>query len=446
MNPPLEPGARVAIVGSGVSGLVAAHLLRDRFEIDVFEADERIGGHVYTVDERDARGRSHAVDTGFIVFNDVNYPRFCALMDELGVASQPSDMSFGVRCEASGFEYSGTGFTGLFAQKRNVLRPSHWGMVREILRFFREAPRLLAGEPDLDRTLRDYLDEHGYGRRFVEQFIVPMGAAIWSATRDRILQFPAVQFVRFFNHHRMLQVRGRPAWRVLRGGSRTYVEALTRPFRDRIHTSTPVLRVERRADGVDLRTNRGPASFDAVVLAVHSDQALRMLGDPRPAEREILGAVGYQANDLQLHTDVRVLPRARRARAAWNVHLPADAATARSADPVAVTYDMNTLQSLAPAADARFLVTLNRPDLPDAATVRRSLRYEHPVFDAAAVRAQARHREISGVDRTYYCGAWWGYGFHEDGVRSGERVAHQMGARTLLPVIHDDARDRGAVA
>lgn len=416
---------KVAIVGTGVSGLVAARRLHGEHDITVFEADDRVGGHVHTHD-LNAGGRAFAVDTGFIVFNERTYPGFCALLDELGVASQPSAMSFSVRDERNGLEYNGHDLDTLFAQRRNLLRPSFWRMIADILRFNRQARELLVDGDD-DLTLGEYLDRGRWSRAFLERYILPMGAAIWSSGTAGMRAFPARAFVRFFENHGMLSVDDRPTWRVVRGGSRAYVEALVRPFRERIRSSSPVVAVRRGAEQVDV-TVRGspPERFDAVVLAVHSDQALAMLDDASAAERDVLGAIPYQTNEAVVHTDERMLPRAPRARAAWNYHV-----TGSDDLRAAVTYDMNVLQGL--DAPVRFLVTLNHVASIDPRRVLRRIVYHHPVFTPAALAAQRRHGEISGMRRTVYCGAYWGYGFHEDGHRSGVLAAEQILRMAALP-------------
>ena len=409
---------RLAIVGTGIAGLAAAHRLHPSHDITVFEAGDHIGGHTHTHDI-ELGGRNWAIDTGFIVFNDWTYPNFIALMNELGVESQPSSMSFSVRCEKTGLEYNGTTLNTLFAQRRNLFSPSFHRMIRDILRFNREAPGFLETGDDHTR-LGDYLSAQGYRQEFREHYIIPMGAAIWSAAPGDMLDFPARYFIRFFHNHGMLSVDERPQWRVIRGGSRSYVEPLTAPFRERIHLNTPVMRIVRDEQGVTVQTATGSeARFDAVVLACHSDQALAMLDEPTQAEREILGAIPYQENETILHTDASVLPRARRAWAAWNYHIPREAR-----DRVAVTYDMNILQGL--EAPETFCVSLNYRDRIDPARILKRLTYHHPAYTPAGIAAQARHAEISGVNRTYYAGAYWGFGFHEDGVKSGLRVAEQI--------------------
>lgn len=401
---------KIAVVGTGIAGNVAAWKLAQEHEVTVFEADTRIGGHTNTVDV-ELDGRSWAVDTGFIVFNDWTYPNFIAILEELGVAWQDSDMSFSVKHERTGLEYNGTSLNALFAQRSNLFRPSFLGMIRDILRFHREAPALLA--PDApDVPLGEWLDREGYGRAFQEHYVVPMGSAIWSATQERMRQMPAKFFVRFFKNHGMLSVDDRPVWRVIQGGSREYVNRLVAGHWDRIHLDSPVEAIRRFPDHVRVKVRgQEPQAFDHVFLACHSDQALAMLEDPSDAEREVLGAIAYQANEAVLHTDASVLPRRRLAWAAWNYHL-----LERPERPAAVTYNMNILQGL--DAPETFCVTLNHTEAVDPARVIDTYHYTHPVFTPEAVAAQARHREVNQGRRTSYCGAYWRNGFHEDGVVS----------------------------
>ena len=408
---------KIAVVGSGVSGLVAAWLLHPAHEVTVFEADARIGGHVHTVPVRGPDG-DWAVDTGFIVFNDRNYPLFCRILDRLGVASRAGDMSFSVHEEATGLEWNGSGLGGAFAQRRNLLRPAHLRMLMEVLRFHREARDLLAdGE---ETRLGTWLDARGYSPVFRARFLIPMAAAIWSADPERILDGPARSFARFFHNHGMLAVEGRPRWRTVAGGSARYVERLTEGFRGRIRTGTPVAGIRRLPDRVRITPAGGPPEeFDHAVVAAHSDQALRMLEDPSDAERGVLGAIPYQPNDTVLHTDASALPRSPRARACWNAFVP-KAPRGR----VTVTYDMNRLQGL--AARETYCVTLNRPEAAAPDRVLGRYLYHHPVYTTAAPAAQARWEEVNGVRRTWYCGAWWGHGFHEDGVRSAVAVARRL--------------------
>lgn len=424
---------QLAIIGTGISGALCAALLAGEHEITVFEAGDHVGGHTNTVDV-ELDGRRFAVDTGFIVYNDWTYPNFTRLLEKLCVATQPSDMSFSVRCERSGLEYCGSTLNALFAQRSNLLRPSFHRMIRDILRFNKEAPELLESA-DESLQLGEYLDARGYSREFLEHYILPMGGAIWSAEARRMRSFPARYFVQFFQNHGMLSVDERPQWRVVRGGSQRYMQALTRGFRDRIRVRTPVASIRRFDDHVEVTSKGSPPNgsmrerFDHVVIAAHSDQALAMLADASSAEREVLGAIPYQPNEAVLHTDSSVLPRRKRAWASWNYHLGASGPEAG----VAVTYWMNRLQSL--DAPAEFCVTLNDVSRIDPARVIRRIRYHHPVYTVAGVAAQKRWGEISGIGRTHFCGAYWGFGFHEDGVKSALAVARSFG-RTLedLPV------------
>jgi uncharacterized protein len=406
---------RIAIIGSGISGMVVGSRLHRDHDITVFEAGAHVGGHTHTHDI-EWQGRHYAIDTGFIVFNDWTYPRFISLLEELGVGYRDSNMSFSLRDERTGLEYNGTSLNSLFAQRRNLFRPSFLRMIADILRFNRQCRELLAGNDDA-LTLGQYLDANGYSRAFREQYIVPMGMSIWSATERAMLSFPARFFVEFFDNHGFLNVDNRPVWQAVKGGSREYARRLTAPFLDRIRLETPVLAVRRNPAGVTVRTHAGTERFDQVFFACHSDQALRILEDASEAERAILGAFPYQENEAILHTDDSILPRRPLARAAWNFHL-LDVRDNRDRDRVALTYDMNILQSL--DAPVKFLVTLNRGADIDPAKVLRTLFYHHPVYLPAGVAAQKRRAEISGVNRTFYCGAYWRYGFHEDGVVSAE--------------------------
>ncbi len=414
---------RVAIVGSGVAGLVCAHRLRRDHSITLFEADARIGGHVHTVDV-ELDGAPYAVDTGFIVYNEQNYPGFTRLLAELGVATRPSDMSFSVSCERSGIEWGSRGLGSLLADPRNLGRPRFLRMLRDLRRFFGEAPELLASEaPKL--SLADWLGSGGYSRDFVDLYLIPMGAAIWSADPERFLRFPARAFVRFFANHGLLAARGAPPWRVVAGGSRSYVEALVEPFRHRVRTATPVRRIRRTADGVELRTDADVEHFDRVVLAVHSDQALAMLDDANDLERSVLGAIRYQENDAVLHTDASLMPRHVRAWSSWNYRVPANAGEVPSR--ALVTYDMKRLQGL--RASEQLLVTLNATERIDPSRVVAKIAYHHPIFDTDAMAAQQLHAEIDGRGGVHFAGAYWGWGFHEDGLQSAIAVCERIGAR-----------------
>lgn len=415
----IAPGQRIAIVGSGIAGLTSAYLLARRHQVTVFEASDWVGGHTHTVDVEVA-GKSWAIDTGFIVCNDWTYPNFLKLLAQLGVERQASEMGFSVHAERDGLEWAGGSLDQVFAQRRNLLRPRFVRMLLEILRFNREAAALIDSDQG-ELTLGDYLKIHGYSAMFRDYYIVAMGAAIWSCSVSDMLAFPARFFVTFFRNHGLLSVNNRPQWQVLKGGSRAYVAPLTRSFADRIRLNTPVRAVQRRADGVDIVTDAGTEGFDAVVFACHSDQALALLGAAAtPAEREILGAIPYQENDVVLHTDVRLLPAARKTWSSWNYRLPET-----PGNRVQLTYNMNILQSL--ASSETFCVTLNQSMQIDPARVLGRYTYHHPVYTLNGMRARARRDEISGVNRSYFCGAYWHNGFHEDGVTSALAVAAKFG-------------------
>lgn len=409
---------KIAIVGSGIAGNVAARRLHVDHDITVFEAASHIGGHTHT-HAVELGGRQFQVDTGFIVFNEWTYPRFCALLDELGVASQASSMSFSVRNDAAGLEYNGTTINTLFAQRRNLLRPSFLSMVRDILRFNRQAPRLLEHASG-ELPLGELLARGGYGRSFIDHYIIPMGAAIWSTNPGSMFRFPARFFVRFLMNHGMLSIDARPVWRTITGGSARYVDPLVAPFRDRILLDTPVESIRRQPGSVFVKARaRDEQRFDAVFLACHSDQALKLLSDASAAEREVLGAIPYQRNEAVLHTDARLMPRRRLAWACWNYH-----SLTGHEGPLALTYNMNMLQGL--DAPEQLLVTLNRGEAVDPEKVILRASYQHPVFTPESVAAQARHRELNGYHGTYYCGAWWRNGFHEDGVASAETALNHF--------------------
>ncbi|MEM7480218.1 MAG: FAD-dependent oxidoreductase [Acidobacteriota bacterium] len=412
---------KIAIIGGGISGLTAAYLLHRQHKIRLFEAG-KIGGHSDTV-EVDGEG----VDLGFIVYNEKTYPLFTGLLAELRVDTQPSEMTLSVREEGRALEWNGSTLRQVFGQPRNLLRPSHWSMVRDILRFHRKADAYLL-ESD-DTTLGDALDRDRYSTVFAERYLLPMIGAVWSTPPGDMRRFPLRPLIAFLANHGMLQVNHRPQWRTVRGGSRRYVEALTATFRDRICDHTPV-RWIRRGDretggaGITVRAaGREPERFDQVILAVHSDQALRLLADPSPAEKSILGAIPYRPNDTILHRDLRMLPERRQLWASWNVSTRGDGSG--DSGGVRVTYWMNRLQNL--TSERPLCVTLNRTDEIEPVQVLERRTFSHPQFDGPALAAQRRWREISGVAGTHFCGAYWGYGFHEDGVRSAVRVADALG-------------------
>ena len=412
---------RIAVIGAGVSGLTAAWLLAEKHEVQVFEAGDYAGGHTNT-EQVEAGGRTWPVNTGFIVFNDWTYPNFIKLMDRLGVPSEVSDMSFSVDCSSTGLQYNGTRLNTLFAQRRNLVNLPFLKMVREILRFNKETRAdLEAGNINNEETLGQYLKRNGYSRYFRNYYIVPMGAAIWSAPEIVLEQFPIRFFLQFFNNHGMLSVENRPIWRVISGGSAQYVTRMMERLGDATHLSSPVVKVVRDEDGVTVSVRGQEHHFDQVIFGCHSDQALAMIADPTDKELDILGAMGYQNNDVVLHTDTSVLPDNRRAWAAWNYFIPA-----HSTEPVSVTYNMNILQNFHDAPET-FCVTLNRSrDIAPDKVIKR-FGYAHPVFTLDAVAAQERYDEIGNRNRTHFCGAYWFNGFHEDGVRSALRVTRAFG-------------------
>jgi len=410
----------IAIVGSGIAGLTCAYLLGRRHDVTVFEADDRIGGHTHTVNVT-MDGCDYAIDTGFIVFNDWTYPNFIRLLGQLGVSSRPTEMSFSVTDPDTGLEYNGNNLDSLFAQRRNLFSPGFWGMLRDILRFNKQARRDLAEQRiSGDTTLDDYLKAGGYGERFILHYIVPMGAAIWSMPMAEMLNFPLQFFVRFFENHGLLSVNNRPQWRVIEGGSSAYIPPLTACFKERIRLNCPVNRIDRNEHGVMIHSPAGIEHFDKVVLACHSDQALRLLGSPGRAEREILGALPYADNEVVLHTDTRLLPTRKRAWASWNYRLGGAGHTQAT-----VTYDMNILQGI--QSDTTFCVSLNQSAGISPSKVLGRFTYAHPQYSLAAVAAQRRWAELDGVQHTHYCGAYWANGFHEDGVVSALRVAAAFG-------------------
>ncbi len=414
---------RIAIVGTGISGLVCAHLLGARHDVTVFESDARPGGHTNTVTV-EVEGDVHHVDTGFLVYNERNYPGLVTLFDRLGTATKPSDMSFSVSDEVTGVEWKGTSPSTVFAQRRNLVRPAFLRMLRDIGRFNGIARTLLEGPADHSVTIADLLAAHRWSPQFTEWYLTPMGASIWSADPTTFFDMPAVTFARFFDNHGLLGLGNQPAWRTVTGGARTYVEAILGPLGDRVRLSSPVEKVTRGDDGVELVTPRGAEHFDQVVVATHGDQALAVLSDPSRQEREILGAFRYQPNRATLHTDERLLPRNRRAWASWNYHR-----IEPRPEVATLTYRLASLQGV--NARSELLVTLNRDDAVREDRVIETFDYAHPVFDAAAIAAQARHDELSGVRRTWFCGAYWGYGFHEDGLQSAARVCRRLDGSTL---------------
>lgn len=411
---------KIAVVGSGIAGLGSAWLLSREHEVTVFEANDYVGGHTHTHDIELAE-RSYRVDSGFIVCNPDHYPHFFRMLGELGVETQPTTMSFALRNERSGLEYNATDLNRMFVQRRNLLSPRFWSMVRGILKFYREAPALL-DLPDGGPDLGDYLAMNGYSDAFRDDHLIPMASALWSSPSAQILKFPAKYLVAFMANHQMMVTSDRHPWRVVRGGSNSYVQAMLAQRKFVVRTSTPVRSVRRDAEGVNVDIAGATERYDQIVFACHSDQALALLGDASVAEREILGAIGFQHNETVLHTDIRLLPKRRKAWAAWNALVLDDAR-----DACTVTYDMSQLQGI--QAPENFCVTLNCSERIDPARILKRMSYAHPVYTRASVAAQTRRAEISGQRRTWYAGAYWGWGFHEDGMRSAVDVATALGVR-----------------
>jgi predicted NAD/FAD-binding protein len=412
---------KIAIIGTGISGLTAAYLLNRKHEITVFEAGNTIGGHTATVDITMPDGEHQAIDTGFIVYNEWTYPNFIKLLAQLGISGQKTEMSFSVHDDHSGLEYGGNNLNTLFTQRLNLLKPSFLRMVRDILRFNKSSiADMDAGHLSPDITLGEYLAKNDYSKEFSAHYLVPMGAAIWSASTKTMFEFPLLFFVRFLKNHGLLSISERPQWYVIPGGSREYLAPLTKDFCSRIHVSTPVTSIVRDGEGVSITSHRGCENFDAVIIASHSDQALAMLQDPSQQEREILSAIPYQANDVVLHTDARLLPKHKRAWSSWNYHL-----TATEQSHAVLTYDMNILQGL--KSTHTFCVTMNHTAAIDPSKILRQFSYSHPVFTLAGMQAQQRWHEINGTNHTWFCGAYWRNGFHEDGVASALRVCEAFG-------------------
>jgi predicted NAD/FAD-binding protein len=411
---------RVAVIGAGISGLAAAALLSRRHRVDLFEQERRLGGHTNTV-VVDGPNGTVALDTGFLVHNDRTYPNLVRLFAELGVATRDSDMSFAVSCRQSGLEYSSRGANGFFAQRRNLIRPSHLFLLREIVRFNREAPALLEA-PDADRqTLGDFLDSRRFDEGFTHRYLLPMASAIWSASLDAIRSFPALTLIRFFDNHGLLSLTAQPTWKVVAGGSHTYIPKLVAQLSGDIHQGASIHAVQRSEDAVTLTFRDRPSMrFDEVVFACHGDQVLPLLADPSDRERDVFSAFTTTTNVAWLHTDGSMLPAQARARASWNYRL-AGAADA----PPTVTYDLNRLQGL--TTPDQYCLTLNPDGGIDERQVLRRFVYRHPLYTAQAIQAQRRWDDVSGVNRTHYCGAYWRYGFHEDGLYSALRVARALG-------------------
>ncbi|MGX9462307.1 NAD(P)/FAD-dependent oxidoreductase [Shewanella sp. A14] len=416
----------IAVIGTGISGLTCAHLLSREHNVTVFEANDYIGGHTATVDVEVA-GKSYAIDTGFIVFNDRTYPLFEKLMTQLKVKSLPTEMSFSVNNAITGLEYNGHNLWSMFAQRRNLLRPSFYTFLGEIVRFNNGCKAIYDADNYPSASLGEYLDQQGFSAFFCEHYILPMGAAIWSASIHDMRAFSLRFFIRFFQHHGLLNINDRPQWYVLEGGSRSYIPPLTAPFKERIHLNSPITGIKRSSEGVHIQVANGEwQPFDDVVLTCHSNQALAMLTDPSQDETDVLGPMAYQNNEVVLHTDINVLPKRKAAWASWNYRLDGENELDVAQRPASVTYNMNILQLL-PKDAPTFCVTLNQTDLIDDAKILRKFNYAHPVFNDASMKSQAKRSLINGKHNTYYAGAYWHNGFHEDGVRSAVEVCNLFG-------------------
>jgi predicted NAD/FAD-binding protein len=436
----MNKNRRVAVIGSGISGALAAWLLRDQCEVRLFEAEERFGGHTHTY-VADEGGREVAVDTGFMVFNRPNYPLLTALFEHLGLQTYPTDMSFSASFDQGRFEYAGRDLNGLFGQRGNLLKPRFWALLASILRFNKIAQKTLQAPPDPGLTLDRFLDEAGFGRAIRDQYLYPMAAAIWSCPRGEIGAFPALTFLKFFNNHGLVQLSGRPKWETVEGGSSRYMDRLIGDLGERAQAGTAVVAVARREPHVEVRLADGRVEhFDDVVLACHTDQARRVLQHAHPGERAILDAVRYQANRVILHRDASLMPRERRVWSSWNY---LSGATRDEVSAVSVTYWMNSLQRLATSHD--YFVSLNPLIEPDAAEVVAEFSYDHPMFNLDALNAQRQLQRIQGRDRIWFAGAWTGYGFHEDGARSGVEVARALGAHVPWEQQVEASRDLASI-
>jgi predicted NAD/FAD-binding protein len=417
---------KIAIIGSGISGLTAAYVLNQQHDIVVYESADRLGGHTATIDI-EYEEKSYAIDTGFIVFNDWTYPNFKKILKQIGVDYQPTTMGFSVTCENTGLEYSGGSLNTLFAQRRNLLNIQHWRMIRDILRFNKESlSDVDSGGEYLEMTLGEYLTKKNYSDAFMDNYLIPMGAAIWSATTKVMKGFPLQFFVRFFRNHGLLSIKDRPQWHVIKGGSRSYIEPLVSGFKDSIRLSSGIKEITRNESNVTITTVHGDTEiFDQVVIASHSDQALSMLTDPSEQEKAVLGAIAYQPNEVVLHTDTALLPQRKSTWSSWNYRILKEQVSSPDALPV-LTYDMNILQSI--DSNTTFCVTLNKTDAIDPKKILGVYEYSHPVFSMEAIAAQQQWSTINGVNNTWFCGAYWANGFHEDGVVSALKVTERLGA------------------
>lgn len=415
----IDTNKKIAIVGTGISGLVTAYLLAPDNDIHIYESNDYIGGHTNT-ESLQTKGHKYNIDTGFIVFNDRNYPNFTKLLRKINIKSQPAPMTFSVSCDETGLEYNGTSLNGLFSQRINLFRMSFHKMLFDIYRFNNDAKKFLKNDNELDLSFSSFLQRGKYGNKIRDFYIYPMASSIWSEDPDKIANAPFHFFARFFENHGMLNINDRPQWRVIQGGSQEYVKKLTADFKNRIRLNCPVRNIRRENNNVKIQSSNKEETFDYVIIATHSDQALSLLSDPTKKEKDILGNINYQKNEVLLHRDSSVLPKNKRAWASWNYHK-----TRNKLSHACVTYNMNMLQSI--ESDETFCVSLNYKNNIDPSKIIKSIDYDHPIISREAINAQLRHHEINGANRTFYCGAYWGNGFHEDGVNSALTITKQFG-------------------
>ena len=412
---------KIAIIGSGISGLTAAYLLHDEHELTLYEANDYIGGHTHT-HELEFEGKTWRVDSGFIVYNEKTYPNFIKLLRKLKIVSQKSSMGFSIKAPYKQLEYSGSSLNALFAQRRNLFRPSFYMMIKDVLRFNRVAKSELEGLVE-SMTIKEFLKQNKFSKQFIENYIIPMGAAIWSTSAEKTIEMPALFYIRFFQNHGLLQINNRPQWWVIKGGSKSYIEKIKKGFEKQIRLSSPVKKIIRHKNEVEVcfgKNGERSNKFDKVIIATHSDQALQILDNPNAKEKEILGALPYQENEALLHTDESILPKKKQTWSSWNYFLNEDTKV-----PVTLTYSMNILQSL--TAKTHFLVTLNNSGNIDPKKILKKLTYQHPLYTVEGVKSQKEKHLISGKNNTFYCGAYWGNGFHEDGVVSALDVCKFFG-------------------
>ena len=419
---------KIAVIGSGISGMTCAHLLAPHHDVHLFESASRLGGHTNTVEVKTASG-SYQIDTGFIVFNDRNYPNFVQLLNNLGIKSRDSIMSFSVKSEKNGLEYNGNNLNSLFCQRRNLFNPSFYRMIKDIVRFNKEATRhyiTYKDFPDTEETLEEYVKKNNYSEEFIETYIMPMGAAIWSVGRDEMKKFPLSFFVRFFHHHGLLTIDDRPQWKTIVGGSKNYIPAITKNFEKNIHLNSPIICSRRVDNGVELEIMENGSLhthfFDEVIFSSHANQTMEMIKDPTELEKSVMGGFSYRPNTATLHTDKSILPKRSLGHASWNYYLPE-----LMKERVAVTYHMNILQGI--KSPETFLVSLNLENYIDTSKIIQEIQYSHPVYTVDAMRSQKQWDQISGKSHVHFCGAYWGNGFHEDGVKSALKVASHFGVK-----------------